>query len=175
MAMNGRATVVVGVDGSAGSRTALRFALEDAARRGAVLRAVRVFPPVEYWVGEWGVSPERVTAEIQADLQEQTRKMIDEVVGQRSALAAVPVEVRVLSGRTAPVLLEQSRGADLLVVGNRGHGEAVSMLLGSVGLKCVLHATCPVTVVRRPARERSSDRSAAVGHRAADAAAAPMY
>lgn len=93
----------------------------------------------------------------------------------RSALAAVPVEVRVLSGRTVPVLLEQSRRADLLVVRNRGHGEAVSMLLGSVGLTCVLHATCPVTVVRRPARERAAERSAAVGHPVADAAAAPMY
>jgi nucleotide-binding universal stress UspA family protein len=145
MAMNRRATVVVGVDGSAGSRPALRFALEDAARRGAVLRAVRVFPPVEFWVREWDVSPERMNAEIQADLQEQTRKMIDEVAGQRNALAAVPAEVRVLSGRTAPVLLEQSSGADLLVVGNRGHGEAVSVLLGSVGLKssCTPRAPSP--------------------------------
>jgi len=47
------------------------------------------------------------------------------------------------------------------------------MLLGSVGLKSVLNATCPVTVVRRCAGERAAERSAAVGHRVADAA--PMY
>jgi nucleotide-binding universal stress UspA family protein len=46
------------------------------------------------------------------------------------------------------VLVEASEGADLLVLGHRGRGALRSALLGSVGLHCVLHATCPVTVVR---------------------------
>ena len=46
------------------------------------------------------------------------------------------------------MLVEASEGADLLVLGHRGRGAVRSALLGSVGLHCVLHATCPVTVVR---------------------------
>jgi nucleotide-binding universal stress UspA family protein len=44
--------------------------------------------------------------------------------------------------------VDQSRDADLLVVGHRGRGGFGSAVLGSVGLQCVLHATVPVTVVR---------------------------
>ena len=47
----------------------------------------------------------------------------------------------------AAVLVEEAADADLLVVGHRGHGALGSTLLGSVGLRCVLHAPCPVTVV----------------------------
>jgi nucleotide-binding universal stress UspA family protein len=48
----------------------------------------------------------------------------------------------------APALVERSRGADLLVVGSRGHGEFVGMLLGSVSQHCVNNAHCPVLVYR---------------------------
>jgi nucleotide-binding universal stress UspA family protein len=61
----------------------------------------------------------------------------------------VIVESRVVEGHPSPVLIEASRGADLLVVGSRGHGEFVGMLLGSVSDHCVSHAACPVVVVRR--------------------------
>jgi len=56
--------------------------------------------------------------------------------------------VHVQCGRPADVLIEVSRRAALLVVGHRGRGPLTSALLGSVGLHCVLHAVCPVTVVR---------------------------
>jgi len=48
------------------------------------------------------------------------------------------------------VLTRAGRDADLLVVGSRGHGGFASMMLGSVGLQCVIHAACPVTVVHPP-------------------------
>jgi len=54
----------------------------------------------------------------------------------------------VVEGHAAPVLLEAARGASLLVVGSRGHGEFTGMLLGSVSEHCVTHARCPVVVVR---------------------------
>ena len=50
----------------------------------------------------------------------------------------------------APVLVEASKGADLLVVGSRGHGEFVGMLIGSVSEYCVTNAHCPVLVHRDP-------------------------
>ena len=66
-------------------------------------------------------------------------------------LAAVPVTVEARIGTPGQVLLEAARGADELVLGHRGRGVVGSALLGSVGLHCVLHAPCPVTVVRPPA------------------------
>jgi nucleotide-binding universal stress UspA family protein len=75
--------------------------------------------------------------------------MVDTVVRERGgALADVPVEVRAVGGSPGHVLVEQSNGADLLVVGHRGRGGLGSTLLGSVGMQCVLHASVPVTVVR---------------------------
>ena len=86
-----------------------------------------------------------------------TRKIVDEVLGA----AESPPEVRivVVAGATGPTLVEQSRTAELLVVGHRGRGELASVLLGSVGLYCVLHARSPVLVVRPPAE--TSDATAA--------------
>ena len=61
-----------------------------------------------------------------------------------------PVEIRsvVAEGNPARVLLDASKGAELLVVGSRGHGGFTEALLGSVGQYCVQHATCPVVVIR---------------------------
>jgi nucleotide-binding universal stress UspA family protein len=52
-------------------------------------------------------------------------------------------------GVPAAVLLEAAQDADHVVLGHRGRGWIASAVLGSVGLQCVLHATCPVTVVPR--------------------------
>jgi len=51
-------------------------------------------------------------------------------------------------GTPAQVLLEAADGADLLVVGSRGHGGFAEALLGSVSEACVHHAQCPVVIVR---------------------------
>jgi nucleotide-binding universal stress UspA family protein len=58
------------------------------------------------------------------------------------------VQLRVVSGNPGAVLVDEAADADLLVVGHRGRGGIASACLGSVGLHCVLHATCPVVVVR---------------------------
>ena len=60
----------------------------------------------------------------------------------------VPVQRLLLRGHPATMLLDQAKGADLLVVGSHGHGGFISALLGSVSQHCVHHATCPVVVVR---------------------------
>jgi nucleotide-binding universal stress UspA family protein len=60
----------------------------------------------------------------------------------------VRVRPVVTEGHTAEVLLRTAQGADLLVIGSRGHGGLTSALLGSVSLYCVLHAHCPVLVLR---------------------------
>ncbi len=76
-----------------------------------------------------------------------TRKIVDEVLGAAESLPEVRIVA--MAGATGPTLVEESRTAELLVVGHRGRGELASVLLGSVG-HCVLHAHSPVLVVRPP-------------------------
>lgn len=145
-------TVVVGIDGTAGSRPALEHALRDAALRGARLRVVAVVPLPEYWVatyGGMGVVPP--SAEVVAEVRADAQRTVDEVVAAHGALLTrVPVSVVAVVGAPGQVLLEQARDADLLVLGHRGRGALTSAVLGSVGLHCVLHAACAVTIVRPP-------------------------
>ena len=146
--MSTQGTIVVGVDGSDCSRTALEFALDEAVLPGAAVRAVAAAPEADYWATSYGLSPS-LLEELAADLEKTTRAMVDAVVRERGGAAAdVPVQVRAVPGTPGQVLVDQSRDADMLVVGHRGRGGLRSTVLGSVGLQCVLHATVPVTVVR---------------------------
>ena len=147
-AATARGTIVVGVDGSDCSRTALEFALAEAVRRGDGVRVVAVLPDTAYWAGAYAMSPSLVD-ELTADLEKVARTMVDDLVRERGGSAAdVPVEVLALDGSPGHVLVDRSRDADMLVVGHRGRGGFRSVALGSVGLQCVLHASVPVTVVR---------------------------
>jgi nucleotide-binding universal stress UspA family protein len=76
-------------------------------------------------------------------------RQLEEVRRARPELAIVPVTIEATTGAPGPVLVDAARGADLLVLGHRGRGAVRSALLGSVGLYCVLHASCPVTTVRQ--------------------------
>jgi nucleotide-binding universal stress UspA family protein len=143
-------TVVVGVDGSPGSRAALEYALEDAARRGARLLAVAAAQLPEYWAMAYGMVAPPPLTEIVAGARVAAQEVVDEVLAARPDLASrVEVSVDARAGAPGRVLLDAvDGGADVLVIGHRGRGAVSSAVLGSVGLHCVLHATCPVTVVR---------------------------
>jgi nucleotide-binding universal stress UspA family protein len=134
--------IVVGVDGSESSLHALERAARYAELTGGALEVFTAWAfPVTY-----GWSPQ-----IPADWNPlaDVTKALDKVVDQlRQAHPDVAVHPRVAEGHAAPLLIEASRGAELLVVGSRGHGEFTGMLLGSVGAHCVSHAHCPVLVVR---------------------------
>lgn len=143
---NAVGTDVVGVDGSPGSRAALEFAVEEAARRSARLQVVAVVPVAEYWggwrgtaavyTGRWPAPPEDLVARARAEVQRMVDEMIDD--GPVTAL----LHVQATAGRPATVLLDAAKGADLLVLGHRGLGVFGSVLLGSVGLQCLLNAPC---------------------------------
>jgi nucleotide-binding universal stress UspA family protein len=80
---------------------------------------------------------------------ELTRRALDRIVkGVLGDHPAVKVETSAIEGPPARVLTETAKGAEMLVVGNRGLNEFVEILLGSVSLHCVSHAPCPVVVVR---------------------------
>lgn len=151
-------TIVVGVDGSDGARAALRYALDDAARRGARIRVVSAFPEPEYWAVAYGMSAPAPLGEVTVGLEKAARQMVDDVRAEQLGRTEVPVEVLALVGSPAKVLLEQARDADLLVLGHRGLGGFASAMLGSVGLQCVLHVPGAVTIVRADQRAEEGTR-----------------
>jgi nucleotide-binding universal stress UspA family protein len=140
--------VVVGIDFSPGARAAVLFALHDASRRGVPVEAVTAYRPPDYWMDISPVGSDKPDLIREAAL-ERLRAFVDEVVPDGPQPPPV-VYVRVAMGAAGDVLTLEATGADLLVVGSRGHGGFTSMLLGSVSMHCAQHASCPVTVVHSP-------------------------
>jgi nucleotide-binding universal stress UspA family protein len=143
--------VVVGVDGSPGSRAALVHAFTTAAQRGAELEVVSSYRLNLVWTGG---SPLEVpdTEAIRADTESRAQALVDDVRSDPSTIGipgvdAVDVRLVVSEGRAVPELLRRSQHADLLVVGSRGRSAMRSTLLGSVALHCTTHARCPIVVV----------------------------
>ncbi|PVZ11985.1 universal stress protein [Actinomycetospora cinnamomea] len=136
--------VVVGVDGSEHADAALRYAVTEAALRGTRVVAVVAWGPKNIF-GGYGILEDPDVVEHR--LREQADAHVRRVHGTVPGGADVPVELEFRTGSAADVLVEVSRSASLLVVGRRGHGAFRSRLFGSVALRCVLHASCPVTVV----------------------------
>lgn len=137
--------VLVGVDGSPQSGDALTYAVAEANRRGARLRVVSTYFP-EYSVHGRTQALSVSEPAIEVDVEAQVRRMVEEALACDAV--APPVDIVVAAGPAAGVLVDMSGEVDVLVVGHRGRGGFASMLLGSVGLQCVLHAHCPVIVVR---------------------------
>lgn len=138
-------TIVVGVDGSPPSRTALTWAAAEAADRGADLVVLTVWehtllPPM----GSGGVP----RSPVPDPSQTATEDLLTVIKAELGEDPPVRVQPRVKEGNPAEVLIEQSAGADLLVVGTRGRGGFKGLLLGSVSLHVAAHAKCSVTVVR---------------------------
>jgi len=137
--------VIVGVDGSPESIEALAWAARYAAATGATIRAVHAwhYPPAGPVPA--GRAPQAITDEVRAMMQETLDQALTQVFGTTTP---DNVDTKVAYGHPAMVLVNESAGADLLVVGNRGHGAFHGMMLGSVSIHCVTTATCPVVVVR---------------------------
>jgi nucleotide-binding universal stress UspA family protein len=91
--------------------------------------------------------------ELPSAARERAQAAVEALFAAHPELARqITVEVAGVSGHPATELVEQSREADMLVLGHRGLGGSASAFLGSVGLNCVLHAHCPVLIVR-PTRQ----------------------
>jgi nucleotide-binding universal stress UspA family protein len=136
------ARVVVGVDGSESSDRAIDFAFGEASHRGTGLVAVHCWQVDHPTASRWN-------AEAFADRRnEHLRWMSESLAGFQDKYPEVRVSTSLLEGRAAVLLTELSRGAGLVVVGSRGRGGLVGMLLGSVSQSLLHHAYCSVAVVR---------------------------
>ena len=143
------ATIVAGVDGSDGAQEALRLAVREARLRGAGLRVVIAWQMPAMAYGGVGFSPDIDPAVFRENAGATLEKALAALGGQANG---IEIERVARIGVPAQVLLEEARGADLLVVGSRGHGGFAGLLLGSVSHQCALHAACPVLIVHKPDR-----------------------
>jgi nucleotide-binding universal stress UspA family protein len=143
--------IIVGVDGSAAARAALRWAGGLAQGTGGhvtALTAMSLTLRSEAFEFDGRLEPlvEREDLVVRGD--EMLRELVYEVLPEE---VASRVSLQVTIGHPATRLLERAEAADLLVVGSRGLGGFKRLLLGSVSHHCATHATCPVAII--PARE----------------------
>jgi nucleotide-binding universal stress UspA family protein len=135
--------IVVGCDGSPSSAGALEWAARQAQLTGSTLEVIMTWqwPPSLGW---------SLPVPDDFDPEADVRQVLEDAVAPvRERHPAVPIETTVENGHPAPVLVEASKGADVLVVGSRGHGEFAGMLIGSVSEYCTTRAHCPVLVHRQ--------------------------
>jgi nucleotide-binding universal stress UspA family protein len=131
--------VVVGVDGSESSKQALRWAARLAAADGSRIEAITAWDyPQAY------NSPVDPNWRPDLDAQAILDGTLAEVFGDAPPAGLVPI---VRHGPPRTVLIGASQGAELLVIGSRGHGGFAGLLLGSVSSACSEHAHCPVLVL----------------------------
>lgn len=134
------ARVVVGVDGSSGGDQALRWAVYEAERRGALLHIV----VAAWYQGMWSVyAPLPAT-----ELADSASPILSKAVATaRDLWPEAVIRQDIVVEPPAKALIDASVEATLLVVGSRGHGGFGGLLLGSVSQHCIVHAHCPVVVV----------------------------
>lgn len=134
-------TVLVGIDGSDESKNALRWAVKYVASLGGLVHAVTVWhQPVQ--LGYRLPYPDE-------ELEQRARESLDAAVRPiQEENPGIDMRSHLLRGQVEDELVRLSEQADLLVLGNKGHGTLTGMFVGSVALKLVHQARCPITVVR---------------------------
>lgn len=162
-----RRVVVVGVDGSAGSTAALRWAAAEARLRKARLRVVNAWtfgytgvPGGGYGYLGGSLDPFAPLDVGLSELHRAAEDLVEEATAKLAAeIEGVEVERQVVEGTAAKVLVGAATEGDLLVVGSRGHGGFAGLLLGSVSQQCAHHAPCPVVIVHAAEPSASASES----------------
>ena len=139
--------IVAGVDGSPSSINALRWAIRHAELTGTTIDAVIAW---EFPMAASGMGWAPVSGIGDTDYSELASKELSAAVDEVNPPPGVTVHQIVVEGNPVQVLLDAAKDADLLVLGNRGHGGFADALIGSVSVRCLHHASCPVVVVRTP-------------------------
>jgi nucleotide-binding universal stress UspA family protein len=145
--MSAAPPIVVGYDGSDGAKLALRVAAQEAQvhRVGLTILGVWHPAPVNAAAVAFTTSPDsNFASELAASMLsvlEEAKVLVHEYAPE------VHTETLLVEGHAADELIRASRGATMLVVGQRGHGAVAELILGSVSHQCVLHGECPVLVI----------------------------
>jgi nucleotide-binding universal stress UspA family protein len=134
--------IVVGVDGSEPSQAAVGFAFEEAAIRRTSVLAVHTWDDLAAAMCGMGTDYFK-------DMSARARHELDETLAPwLEKYPEVSAKTWVRSGHPVSTLITASESAQLVVVGSRGRGEFLGMLLGSVGAALIRDAHCPVVVSR---------------------------
>lgn len=142
-----RRRIVVGVEGSKGSRDALRWAIEEAKLRNAVIEVVTAYLPTYVPAApDFGYVP-LDPVDLEAEVTKMQQELIAEVTSEVDA-TGVTIERVMVKGRAPDSLLKQAEGTAMLVVGSRGRGGFRGLLLGSVSQQLAQHSTCPLVIIR---------------------------
>ncbi len=155
--MGNRDLIVVGVDGSAGGRHALRWAIAEGRRTGAAVEAVTA------WT--WGGLEAGVFAATSPRIEREQAERVSQYeldLALADAGSSSPIAREVVEGDPVRVLLDAARRARLLVLGSHGHGRLRHAVLGSISEECVRGATCPVVVVPLPHQDAEAPNAVAV-------------
>ena len=133
--------IVVGIDGSQAAREALRWAVDEAHRRNATVEAVYAWhqPFIAGYMMEGELDL--------GHYEEEAQKVLDTTVDAVTNGGDVAIERKLVAGSAAGVLVDEAKGAALLVVGSRGRGGFTGLLLGSVSQQAAHHAPCPVVII----------------------------
>src|ERR1700722_16677502 len=130
--------IVVGVDGSAESAAALRWACREASFRGAEVHAVHVREAKCHSLASYAAA---ASPSAEDDIEEMWRSVLHDQGG------ALPVRTEVVEGLAPRVLLERCAGADILVLGTASDVPGSSRSAGPVIRACLRRAPCPVVVI----------------------------
>jgi len=137
--------VVVGVDGTPGSLTALDLAFDYAQTARLSLRVIHAWrPPPPDATGLLGYAGES----LQEQVSHEDRRLGLLVAGLADGYPEVPFSYGTTVAPAILALSSASRAADVVVVGSRGHGPATSLILGSVSIGLLHRAHCPVLIAR---------------------------
>lgn len=154
-----RSPVVVGVDGSTGSRMAVEVAAWEAVRRHRPLRLIHGYlqplPFSAVGLVSWD-------DDVDAPRREAERLLTETMAELRTLHPELTVTASLVFGTPSAVLVAESLGAVALVVGCRGLGGFAGLLAGSVSTQVAAHAHCPVIVVR-PGAPATAGRPVVVG------------
>jgi nucleotide-binding universal stress UspA family protein len=139
--------IIVGIDGSAHSRKALEWAVNEAAIRHTPLTVLTVNQTIAgYWSGAPVIysGDEELVNKARKAAEEETYDVLEKI----DAASRPPVTVRAVTGFAVASLLDAAADADMIVVGSRGAGGFTRLLMGSVSSQVTQHAHCPVVIIR---------------------------
>lgn len=141
-------SIIVGYDGSEGSKLALAWAITAAADRGRMLEVISTWtmPAADLGIGASSTLQDDLLDELRQDAQ-----AVNDEGLKVAAEAGVNAVGEVMVGRPAAVLVHRSDDAHMVVVGSHGAGGLTGFLLGSVSRQIATHSSCPTVVVRPPA------------------------
>ena len=146
-------TIIVGIDGSASSDSALDWALAEARLRSSSLRAIHAWQTP---IGDTGLAvpgfpaaglPLEQREELRSNYRRAAQSLLDEVLQRARKEPFLELDAKIVEGSAAEILIAAAEAAELLVLGSRGRGAVAGLLLGSVSQHCVQHALSPVVIL----------------------------